>query len=270
MTGILLGAAIIGFIVYLALDHILSRLQLTPKARAVLLVEALGALLVGAFLSLSLPDIGWVLRLSFGLGLALFSFSVVSVATLEIWKRWLTAPSDPQVAELDERLEELYRRLEVVDAKIEGVERELKAAARGRDKVLFRKRQLQNEIQRWQRGGGGERIRSLLIEDWSREYEEMSLSELRSRRSQLSDERERTEDSERAETLRVKQAVLELALIRRAGQGPTEEMATLRQKLQDHRAQKAAIYDQIKAVEADLKRDVTSIDQVSGDPPSHA
>ncbi|MFP4201127.1 MAG: hypothetical protein ACLFS8_06940, partial [Clostridia bacterium] len=180
-------------------------------------------------------------------------YSALAIVTVEMWRRVAPGGGDSRdVRDLQGRLEDLQREHQAVVEEISALKTEKKALEREHDEELFRQRQLENQVHRWQGGGGMERIRSLRVEDWIRELAGMKEEELRSLRDRLRD-RQDGDDEERTEALRVREALAELELQRRTMAEPNRELAQIKRAIEAAENKRGSLATQIREVDRELR-----------------
>ncbi len=214
MLGVLLG-----------LDHVRGRFEHSARSRRVLAAAGAVCLVVGFLLAFRLVqwDPWWVVL--FALALALPLFTLVAVITVEIWRLSYQQKYDAEISRLVqeqvkiiEQRDELQRR--AAELRLERSRRSAKS-----DAGLFRQRQLKQQVESWASEGGVARIRSLRLEDWTRELQQLDRAELARRVEQLSQELEAGDsgaDQEQVRQLRAQKAWTELFQLE-AAQGVISE-----------------------------------------------
>ena len=253
MLFVVVGVAGILVVSYLALDYVFTQYKHTNRSRGVLLAEALVCLLLAVFLAVGLPGLPWYFSGALGFAAGLLAYSALALITVETWRRM--APAEERSGDfgsLQHRMQSLQEEYEDVVREINELNRRKKALEREHDEELFRQRKLENDVHRWQGGGGMERIRSLRVEDWTRELSDLSESQLEATCRRL-EERAEEEAPDKEEALRIRACLTELELIRRGMREPNRELAEMKRALDEAEGRKGALAAEIHELDRDLR-----------------
>ncbi len=253
MLFVVIGGAGILLVTYLALDYVFTQYRHTKRSRTVLLAEAMVCLLLAVFLASRLTGMEVLFRVAVGLAMGLLMYSALAVVTVETWRRMAVSDGGQGAAgSMQLRMQRLQEEYEAVVREINELNRKKKALEREHDEELFRQRKLENEVHRWQGGAGMERIRSLRVEDWTRELSNLSESQLESMREEF--QRKVSEaDAEREEALRVRAALAELQLLRRRMDAPNRALSEIKRALDEAEGRKGSLALEIQEMDRELR-----------------
>jgi len=253
MAIIVVGVAVILLGTYLAVDYVATRYRHSRKSIMILGGEAVISLLLGVFLALSLVELPWYYHVAFGLVIALPTYAVLSLVTVETWRMLKQGDSDSQLSQMRATLQQLQDEADRLAWQIDNLRRKKKALEQEHDEDLFRQRKLKNEIEQWQSGGGMERIRSLRVEDWNLQLSELSAGQLLKRKEELANEIDKPENSERYESLKVQIVLVDLELLNRKMKEPNKALRELRESLEKKESRRNEVNGEIQQMDQQIR-----------------
>jgi len=182
------------------------------KSQRLLLLDLAGSLVAGLALArfwFFTEAAGLYIPLA-GLGIAVFLFVFSALAMAEILRKRQQRDYDGRLATLRTKEQAFLRDLESVTRQVRTELRrreEVEGAGRTREPDL---EDYRDRVDRWQRGSGAARIRTIKVEEWDQEFRRMDSGELSARRTALDKELRETTDPERCSQL---EAMLALAAL---------------------------------------------------------
>ncbi len=249
------GAALL-FGVLLGLDHVRSRFEHSRRSLRVLAIQAVVGYVMVLLIALRALDWAahWVALLA--LPLALPVFVLLAVITVEYWRLSRQQEFDSEIGRIErqqigilERRDELQR--DLADLKRQQSRRSLKS-----DSGLFRKRQLQRQVETWTQEGGFARIRSLRVEDWTKEMAAQSPTGLRARMDELdalAASARDAGDQEKLEQVQVQLAVAEIHLLESGNLKSEGEPSDLERRVLDLNQELERCQAQLGELESELE-----------------
>lgn len=253
MAIIVVGVAAILLVTYLAVDYVATRYRHSRKSIMLLGAEAVLSLLLGLFLALSLVELPWYYHVVFGLVIALPTYAVLSLVTVETWRMLKQGNSDTELSQMRTRLQELQDEADRLAWQIDNLRRKKKALEQEHDEDLFRQRKLKNEIEQWQSGGGMERIRSLRVEDWNSELSQLSTDQLQKRKKELEYEINKPKNSDQYDSLKVQIALVDLELLNRKMREPNKELRELKESVEKRESRRSEVNGEIQQLDQQIR-----------------
>jgi len=254
MLHLIAGLALIGFVAYQAADHVLNRYMHSRKSLAVLGTEAGVCLAVGLILAFRLAAVAWYFQLAIAVLIALPLCTVATLITVEVWRLVKQGEYDAYLNELRGKLQELQEQSDRLTWDINRLERQKEILEKEHNTGLGEQRALEALIQSWQQGEGLARIRALRVEEWQRNFEQMSQAELTERRASLRSIVAAETDEEARNAAEVESALVSLALLDRRLSDPNRNLRRIQDELQRMRARKEKLREEGQELDREIRR----------------
>jgi chromosome segregation ATPase len=117
---------------------------------------------------------------------------------------------------------------------------------------LTEQAEIRRKLARWEQGGGLARLRTVKVRDWRREYEQLSATELETKRREIAAELENASGDER-EQLQAQLYVIELTRLDKNLSGPNQELSELEADLSQLGEQRRQIEQKLASIERELE-----------------
>lgn len=238
-----------------------TRYEYTRKARALLYWLALGAVVVSVLINLWLfPGLNLLYLVLAVAGMFLPLYSAAALVIVELWRKRRQAMFDENIRALRSEEEKALETITHLQQQIALAEHKRQTLEELHRERLADQRRIREFLDKWERGEGLARIRSIKVQEWREAFAAMSPEQLEARRQELCGdlaEQEAAHPTEqdgqdRIDQLRAQLSVLTLVSLGLFLDRPNAELAELEKRTDEAKLGKGESERRLEAVRYEL------------------
>ncbi len=238
-----------------------TRYEYTRKARALLYWVALGSLVASVLVNLWLfPGLNLLYLILAVAGVFLPVYSTSALTVVELWRKRRQSMFDENIRALRAEEEKALETMTHLQQQIALADHKRQTLEELHRERLADQRRIREFLDKWERGEGLARIRSIKVQEWHVAFAAMQAPSLESRRQELCDELAALEaqspaeheGQERVDQLRAQLSVLSLVSLGAFLDRPNAELAELEKKTDEAKLGKGEAERKLEALRFEL------------------
>lgn len=238
-----------------------TRYEYTRKARALLYWLALGAVVMSVLINMWLfPGLNLLYLVLAVAGMFLPLYSAAALVIVELWRKRRQAMFDDNIKALRGEEEKALESITHLQQQIALAEHKRQTLEELHRERLADQRRIREFLDKWERGEGLARIRSIKVQEWGDAFGAMTPADLETRRGELCDqlaalEGQRAaepEGQDRIDQLRAQLSVLSLVSMRAFLDRPNAELAELEKRTDEAKQGKNESERKLEALRFEL------------------